>query len=151
MDLIAAIGSNRELGYMNGLPWPTVKADMAHFKKYTLDKAIIMGSSTFKSLGKPLPGRHNIVLSSKDTFDGVCNVRSIQCAVDAARLYDEVVVIGGANVYSQFMPYVDKLVITEISGTWVADTYFPDVFAEWKISKEEILEKGVTVRTYVRL
>lgn len=150
IDLIAAIGPNLELGLNNALPWPKVKSDMMHFRDYTTGKPVIMGKSTFLSLGKPLPDRTNIVLSSDSVFEGVCNVRSIRDAIQSAQRGTDIVVIGGANVYSQFMEYADRLVITVIEGNWKADTFFPNVFDKWKLLTEVLLEPGVVVNTYVR-
>src|SRR4051812_12063124 len=100
ITLIAAIGRNNEIGYLNKLLW-RIPEDMKHFKEYTMGKVIIMGSNTYASIGcKPLPGRKSIVISSAAT-PGAVHAKDIESALSIDHCYPELVVIGGASVYNQ--------------------------------------------------
>lgn len=127
ITLIAAIGRNNEIGLDNKLLW-NIPEDMKHFRDYTMGKVVIMGSRTFASIGKrTLPGRKCIVLTSRDMKELAVPARSIDDVLSIEHCYPELVIIGGATVYEQAMPYADKLVITHIDEEFVADTYFPNI------------------------
>jgi dihydrofolate reductase len=133
ITLIAAIGRNNEIGYKGKMPW-SIPEDMRHFKSYTMGKIIIMGSRTFLSLGKPLSGRRNVVVSSKNIPAGVC-AHSIESALSIEHCYSELVVIGGESLYEQTIGRADKLVITHIDSNFEADTFFPSIdLTRWKIN-----------------
>ncbi len=130
ISMIAAVArKNRAIGKDNHLLWH-IPEDFKHFKDTTSGHAIIMGENTFHSIGKPLPNRTNIVLSQTDGFapEGVVVVRSIDEALEAAKEFEaeEVFVCGGASVYKQFLPMVDRLYLTLVEGDFEADTFFPD-------------------------
>jgi dihydrofolate reductase len=125
--MIAAIGKNNELGKNNGLIW-RLPNDLKFFKETTTGKTIIMGRKTFKSLPKMLPNRKHIVMSnSNETFNEevtVCN--SIEKTLEEIKKYDEVFIIGGESIYAQFLPYANKIYLTEINAEDnTADVYFP--------------------------
>ena len=132
ITIIAAIGKNRELGFENTLPWK-IPEDMQHFKQYTSGKVVIMGSNTFQSLGhKPLPGRKNIVVTSRPrTAIDVIYAGSVQEALSIEHCYDELVIIGGESIYRQTVDLADKMVITHVDSTFVADTFFPEITNKW--------------------
>ncbi len=140
LSMIWAMGKNREIGINNSLPW-NLPEDLKHFKKTTFGKPVIMGLRTFESLGKPLPGRKNIVLNfSKKDILGCFVVTSINEALDMVK-DEDAFVIGGASIYKQFLEYSEKLYITFIDHEFKADAYFPGFeLNEWKLVSEE---KGI--------
>lgn len=135
---IAAVCSNRGIGKDNDLLFK-IPEDLKHFKDITKDHAVIMGYNTFLSLGKPLPNRVNIVLSSKRNLEieGCIIVGSIKDALMEAEKVEkyEIFIIGGANIYQQFIFYADKLYLTLINAEPDADTFFPD-YSNFKVIKE---------------
>ena len=133
ITLIAAIGRNNELGLGNKLLC-SIPEDMKHFKSYTMSKVVIMGSNTFISIGRPLPGRKNIVITSKPMM-GVIVAKDINSALSIQHCYDEMVVIGGASIYKQTIGLADKLVMTHIDSNFEADVFFPVIdLTKWKIN-----------------
>lgn len=142
-SIIAAIGKNNELGKDNNLIW-SIKEDLKFFKDTTMSHPIIMGSKTFNSLPKVLPGRTNIVISSKNDFpEGVVVYKTIDELEQAYKDSDEeLFVIGGGRIYSAFIDKCDKLYLTEIDAECKdADTYFPQ-FNKDDYEREE-LSSGV--------
>lgn len=137
--LVAAMAANRVIGKDGNMPWH-LPAELQHFKKVTLGKPVVMGRTTYESIGRPLPGRTNIVLSRKYqqpyTDDkGVIWVSSAQQAVTAAGHAEELMVIGGGHVYAEFLPHAQRLYLTQIQLETEGDTYFPDYQAEgnWQL------------------
>jgi len=109
ISLIAALAADRIIGMENAMPWD-LPADLAWFKRNTLKKPVIMGRLTFESIGRPLPGRLNIVVSSKPgSAEGVTWVTSLDAALQAAGDAEEVMVIGGGRIYEQMLPRADRL------------------------------------------
>ena len=127
LSLIAAMDDNRLIGSNNKLPWH-LPADLAFFKKMTMGKPIVMGRKTFASIGKPLPGRRNIVITRDDGFVAAgCEVaHSIDDAMALCRDSDEVMLIGGASLYEQTLARASTLYITRIHASFDGDTWFPD-------------------------
>lgn len=126
VSMIAAVGKNLELGKNNNLIWH-FKDDMKFFKETTMGHTVVMGRKTFESLPKALPGRKNIVISSNAKYQaqGATVVTSVEEALQIAD-NEEVFVIGGGKIYAEFLPYADKLYLTEIDAECAdADTYFP--------------------------
>ena len=129
LSLIAAIGYSNELGIENRLIWH-ISEDLAFYKKMTMGKNIIMGRKTLESMPpKALIGRNPIVLSSKDMdkiYD-VISFKDINALVDYIKnnKNDEFMVVGGATIYEEMLPYVDTMYLTEIQENEVADTFFP--------------------------
>lgn len=138
ISLIAALAADRVIGMENAMPWH-LPADLAWFKRNTLNKPVIMGRKTFESIGRPLPNRHNIVLSSSpDTDPGVTWVTSLEEALAAVGDAEEVMVMGGGRVYNQFLPRANRLYLTHIDAEVGGDTYFPDYEPdEWETSFSE--------------
>jgi dihydrofolate reductase len=139
ISLIAALAENRVIGRENQLPW-RISADLGHFKAVTMGKPIIMGRRTFESIGRPLPGRTNIVITRDESFqaDDILVVHSIERALAAAEGHDEVMVIGGANVYRQLLPRATRLYLTEVKATVEGDAWFPEFDnGEWQEIERE--------------
>ncbi len=126
ISLIAALAADRVIGMENAMPWH-LPADLAWFKRHTLNKPVIMGRRTWESIGRPLPGRLNIVISSKPgDAGGVTWVTSIEAALAAAGEVEEVMVIGGGRIYEQLLPQAGRLYLTHIDAEVEGDTHFPD-------------------------
>lgn len=133
---------NRVIGHQNKMPW-YLPAELAYFKRITLGHPIIMGRKTFESIGRPLPGRQNIVVSRNAGFiaSGVTVVHSINNAMAQAGAADAFV-IGGATLYLEALPNVDKLYLTEVDATPEGDTFFPALNEhEWREISRERREK----------
>ena len=126
ISIIAAIGKNNELGKDNNLIWH-IKEDLANFKKLTMGKKIVMGANTYHSLPKKLQGRTYIILSKSLTnIEGATIFSDFNELLDYLKSLDEeIMVIGGASIYKLFLPYADKLYLTEIDADADADVYFP--------------------------
>ncbi len=128
ISLIAALDRNRAIGRGNALPWH-LPDDLKHFKRITLGKPVVMGRRTFESLGRPLPQRPNLVVSrSGFQAEGVEVFDSLDAALARGhQLHDEVMVIGGSQIYAQALPYADRLYLTRVdTGIEGADTWFPE-------------------------
>lgn len=131
LSTIVVVGKNREIGYKNKLLWD-IPEDMARFKKLTTGHVVIMGDRTFESIGKPLPGRVNIIVSQNTDYQvpaGCFVAHSIEEAKTKAKELEtgnESFVIGGGTIYRLFMPLIDKLYVTEVDDAPEADTFFPD-------------------------
>jgi dihydrofolate reductase len=132
--LVAAVADNGVIGQDGGLPW-RLKSDMAHFRALTMGKPVVMGRRTWASLGKPLSGRTNIVVTRDPEFAaaGVLTARTLPAALEAARGdalrrgADQIVVIGGAELYAQTIACADRLVITHVHLRPDGDTRFPTI------------------------
>ena len=133
LSLIAALASNRCIGIDNKLPW-YLPEDLKYFKAVTMGKPIIMGRTTFDSLGKPLPNRCNIVVTRNPDFahPGVKVAHSLEEAIKIGESVafieggDEVVIIGGATIYQQALPLVDRMYMTEVQKSVEGDAFFPE-------------------------
>lgn len=132
--LIVAAARNGVIGRDNGLPWH-LPADLKHFRAVTLGKPVIMGRKTFQSIGRPLPGRDNIVISHARswTADGITIVPTLEAALTAARTAasargaSEAMIIGGAQIYALALPLADRVYLTEIDLSPSGDTHFPAI------------------------
>ncbi|MDH5387013.1 MAG: type 3 dihydrofolate reductase [Gammaproteobacteria bacterium] len=138
LSLIAAMDNNRLIGKNNGLPWH-LPADLAYFKSVTMAKPIMMGRKTFDSIGRPLPGRQNIVLTRSDAeIEGVTVVHSIKEAISAAGDAEEVMVIGGSAIYELVLPEVQRMYLSFIDGEFEGDAWFPEFNdKDWEIIDEK--------------
>lgn len=128
LSLIVAMTEDRVIGRDNKLPWH-LSEDLKRFKALTMGHPIIMGRKTFESLGKPLPGRHNIIISRHPSrhYEGVTVVQSLDEALDTfAAVETELFVIGGAQIYELALPIADRLYITMIRSKFEGDTFFPE-------------------------
>ncbi|WP_026688464.1 dihydrofolate reductase [Alteribacter aurantiacus] len=142
ISLIAAMDENNLIGNDNKLPW-NLPNDLAHFKRVTTGHTVVMGRKTFVSIGRPLPDRRNIVVTSNPDFyhDGVEVVDSLDIVEDLAQK-EEVMVLGGQKVFEQLIDKADRLYITRIHHTFHGDTYFPP-FTEERFEITEKLEGTV--------
>ncbi len=138
ISMIAAMAKNRVIGKDNQMPWH-LPADFVWFKKCTMGKPIIMGRKTFDSIGRPLPGRINIVISRDANLiiEGVTCVTSIDQALEQVNSHDEVMIIGGGSVYQTCLPMADRLYLTFIDLDTEGDTQFPDWGEGWHKSHSE--------------
>lgn len=125
--MIAAMANNRVIGKDNKMPWH-LPEDLRHFKALTLGKPVVMGRKTYESIGRPLPGRHNIVISRQADLqiEGVTTVTSFAQAKLAAGDCEELIVMGGGQLYAELLQQSDILYLTEISLDVEGDTYFPN-------------------------
>ncbi|WP_421262109.1 type 3 dihydrofolate reductase [Aeromonas jandaei] len=142
ISMIAAMAHDRVIGKDNQMPWH-MPADLAHFKRVTLGKPVLMGRKTFESIGRPLPGRRNLVISRNPDYqaDGIEVVGAVEAAL--ALLADnevaEVMVIGGGHLYAELLPKADCLYLTRIELEVEGDTRFP-AFADeqWQCVEREV-------------
>lgn len=134
MIISSLVAMNRSLliGKDNDLPWH-LKDDLAHFKNYSMNKPIVMGRNTYESIGRPLPNRHNIVITTTiNELDGAVVANNFPDAIEAAKKYclannqDEIVIIGGAKIFTLAKDMINKLVITWVEANeLVGDVYYP--------------------------
>lgn len=127
ISMIAAMANNRIIGEDNQMPWH-LPADLQHFKRVTMDKPVVMGRKTFESIGRPLPGRRNVVITRNASYeaDGIEVVTSPEAALSLLEGVEEVMIIGGGNIYSQFLASAQRLYLTFIDLDVAGDTQFPD-------------------------
>jgi dihydrofolate reductase len=138
LTLIAAMGKNRAIGLAGRMPWH-LPAELQHFKKATMGKAIVMGRKTWQAIGRPLPGRQNIVVSRNPDFqaEGVELAGSLEDAVSISES-DEVMVIGGGQLYALGLPLAQRMILTLIDIEAEADTWFPEWDElEWSQTSEK--------------
>ena len=132
--LIVAMAENRVIGRNNQLPW-RIPADLRHFKALTLGKPVIMGRKTYESIGRPLPGRDNIVVTADSGYqaEGCQVVHSVEQALEAAGSCEEAMIIGGANLYRQTLENADRLCLTLVKAEPEGDTWFPEIeLQQWR-------------------
>lgn len=146
ISLIVAIDQEGVIGSKGALPW-RLPADLRYFKSVTMGKPVIMGRKTYETIGKPLHGRHNIVMTrAKDVEAPGCTVvHSAEAALVAAGDVPEVMIIGGAQIYRHFLPRADRLYLTRIEATFKGDTFFPPIAPDqWRTVWEErhAMEEG---------
>lgn len=144
--LIVAVAENGVIGIDNKMPWH-IPADLKYFKKITMGKPMLMGRKTFESFGRPLPGRPHIVISRNEGFqyEGVDVQHSTEEGFEFAKAtaesmgLEEFMLIGGANIYKQLLPKVDRIYLTEIHASYEGDAFFPDFDrAQWQeVSRED--------------
>ncbi|GGY02988.1 dihydrofolate reductase [Paludibacterium paludis] len=128
LTLVAAMARGRVIGVNNTLPWH-LPEDLKHFKATTLGKPVIMGRKTYDSIGRPLPGRRNIVVTRQAEWrrDGVEAAPSLEAALALAGDADEVCLIGGAELYRQAIGLADRLALTLIDAGFDGDAFFPEI------------------------
>ena len=139
LSLIAAMDNNRLIGNENDLPW-RLPADLQHFKSITMGKPIIMGRLTHESIGRPLPGRQNIVITRQRDYvaEGCEVVQSAAAALAVAGEVSENMVIGGSEIYTLFLPLANRIYLTRVLADVQGDAYFPALDAdEWNMSDHE--------------
>lgn len=148
ISLIVAMSSNRVIGLNNQMPWH-LSADLKKFKTITMGAPILMGRKTYESIGRPLPGRTNIVISRNPAYlpstgagqEQDCLVfNDIDKALESCRDRDEIFIIGGADFYRSMLPVADTLYLTQIHREFAGDTFFPEIDPEqWlEVAREDI-------------
>jgi dihydrofolate reductase len=158
ISIIAAMDRNRLIGNNNELPWH-LPADLAHFKKITLNKPILMGRKTYESIGRPLPGRQNIVISrNKDLkIEGVTVVNTLEGAIESLKDVDELIVVGGSIIYELMLPRAQRMYLSYVDGEFEGDAWFPEFDeTQWDVAEsvvqepDEINRYGCRFVTYER-
>ncbi|MFB7157251.1 dihydrofolate reductase [Lysinibacillus sp. NPDC056232] len=148
ISLIVAHDNNNVIGYENGMPWH-LPGDLKYFKDKTMGKPMIMGRKTFESIGRPLPGRRNIVITRDASYhaDGIEVVTSLEGALALAGDVPEIMIIGGEQIFLLCMDIADRLYITKINHAFNGDTYFPEYeqdFVEVSSEEPETAPEGYT-------
>ena len=139
ISLISAMDRNRLIGNNNQLPWH-LPADFAHFRAVTMGKPIVMGRKTWESIGKPLPGRTNIVLSRNPDarFEGAVCVSSFDEAVAVVPEAEEIMIIGGSSIYEMLLPIADRMYLTFVDAEFDGDAWFPDFDEnQWQVTESK--------------
>jgi dihydrofolate reductase len=143
--LVVAMARNRVIGRDGGLPWH-ISADLRRFKRITLGKPVIMGRKTFESIGRPLPGRRNIVVTRDRNYpeEGIVVVADLEVALQAAASFNrssgesEIMVIGGGEIYRQALPFATRVYLTEVAAEPDGDAFFPVLAAsDWREVERE--------------
>lgn len=157
LALIVAQSENRVIGRNNKLPWH-LPEDLKYFKSVTMGKAIIMGRKTYDSIGRPLPGRTNIVVTRDTEYfvEGVEIVHSLEAAMDKAEALslingnDEALIIGGSELYRQALSKADRLYLTQVHHQIAGDAYFPGLdSSEWhQVGREDFAADGCNPYDY---
>lgn len=155
LSLIVALAQNHVIGIDNKLPW-YLPNDLKYFKQVTMGKTIIMGRKTYESIGKPLPGRTNIIITRQADYrppnanDSVRVVASLEAAKELAASLalingqNEALIIGGAEIYTQALPLVDRMYLTEVHADVGGDAYFPAFDrSQWQaVAREDFSAEG---------
>jgi dihydrofolate reductase len=139
ISLIVAMAENRVIGRDNQLPW-RIPEDLKHFKALTMGKPIIMGRKTYESIGRPLPGRDNIVITGDTLYraEGCQVVHSIEEALRSVGVAEEAMIIGGAALYRQTLQDADRLYLTLVKAQPEGDTWFPKIEPQaWREIRRE--------------
>ena len=134
ISIIAAMDKNRLIGQEGRIPW-RLPADLAYFKRLTLGHPVIMGRRTFESIGEPLSDRQNVIITANQGYQkkGCAILHSMEDALDFC-MDKDVFIIGGAQIYREFLPYAERLYITLIDDTFSGDSYFPEIDGNlWKL------------------
>jgi dihydrofolate reductase len=140
ISIIVAASTNNVIGTQGELPW-RLSDDLRHFKKVTMGKPIIMGRKTWESIGRALPGRQNIVVTRQSGYEaeGCDVVTSVRDAVSLAGDADEVMVIGGSQIYDLALPMVQRLYLTRVHADVDGDAHFPPVDEnDWQLVSDEL-------------
>ena len=147
---LVAVSNELVIGVDNDLPW-NLKDDLAHFKKYTLNKVIIMGRKTYESIGRPLPNRINYVISRTiKEIDGAHVFNNLEEAMLSAEKHNqdlnvenEIVIIGGGYLFNETLPIVNKLIITKVDCSVAGDIYYPKIdMKKWDLVSSESYNKN---------
>lgn len=146
VSILVAYDRNRAIGHGNKLPWH-LPADLKRFKALTMGHHIVMGRKTYESIGRPLAGRANVVITREIGYraEGSIVVDTLERALDVAQEDKEIFIIGGAQIFLQMLPFCDRLYATEIDAAFDADTYFPEFDKEsWVESSRDHHEADPT-------
>lgn len=140
----------RVIGYDNALPW-RIPEDLAHFKKLTMSHPIVMGRRTYESIGRPLPGRRNLVVTRNPDWRaaGVDVVHGLDAAIDSAAGAREIFVIGGAQLYALALPRATSIHLTTVHARVMGDTFFPKFESQrWRLVSRSALQRSKTGHLY---
>ena len=157
LSMIVAVAENGGIGRNNSLPW-YLPNDLKYFKQTTMGKPVIMGRKTYESIGKPLPGRTNIVITRQADYqpEGVKVVNSVEAAKELAESVclidgqDEAMIMGGAEIYALSLPYTDRLYLTEVHADVQGDAFFPEYDkSRWQeVAREDFAAEGPNPYSY---
>ena len=150
ISIIVAMDANGVIGRDNALPW-RLPEDLRRFKQITMGHPLVMGRRTYESIGRPLPGRKNIVITRRSDFhpEGVVVAHSLDEALALAE-HEEVFIAGGGDIYRQALPLAHRMYVTAVEGTHEGDTFFPPFnSADWEMTADEPHE-GFRFRVYER-
>ena len=139
VSLIAAMAENRVIGIKETIPWH-IPSDLAHFRQLTTGHPVIMGRTTFASIGRPLPGRRNLVLSRTPGFqaEGIEVLASLEEALAACAEADEIFICGGEEIYRTALPLVDRIYLTIVHQEYEGDRFFPPIPDDFlELSRQE--------------
>lgn len=156
ISIIVAIAQNNVIGNNNQLIWH-IPGDLKRFKSITMGHTVVMGRKTFESIGKPLPGRKNVVISRQDNFkpEGCLIYKSLDEALEFLKTENEVFIIGGGEIYRLAMPLTHKIYLTKIHKDFPGDTLFPEIpLEDWEITYEETISEDEKVNfsySYINL
>jgi len=143
ISLIAAMSENRVIGRENTIPW-SIPSDLKRFSEITMGHPVIFGRKTFESIGRPLPGRKNIILSGQRDYrvEGATVAHSIADALNLCGSEEEVFICGGGPLYEDAISRADRIYLTVVHGIYEGDAFFPEIPAEFvEISREEVQEE----------
>lgn len=144
LSIIVAVAENGVIGDRNALIWH-ISEDLKNFKRITSGHPVVMGRKTFESLGRPLPGRTNVVVTRQPDLqiEGCTVVHSLQQAADLFPEEEEVFIIGGAQIYAQALPLADRFYLTRVGHSYEGDTRFPDWDPDqWRLIRSEAFPSG---------
>jgi dihydrofolate reductase len=152
ISLIVAMASNRAIGLDNKMPWH-LSADLKKFKKITMGSPILMGRKTFESIGKPLPGRTNVIISRNCNYqqEGCLVFNDLETALKkTCENSEELFIIGGSDLYKAILPIADVIYLTLINKAFKGDTFFPEInLNEWsEVAREDIINDPDTDFNY---
>ena len=138
ISIIVAASENNVIGRAGELPW-RLSDDLRHFKAITMGKPSVRGRKTWESIGRPIPGRQNIVITRQPDFaaDGCDVVASVEEAIDVAGDAPEIMIIGGSEIYALFMPHAGRLYLTRVHTIVDGDAFFPELGDSWRLVSEE--------------
>ena len=140
---LVAVSNNNVIGKDNDLPWK-LKRDLQHFKNYTTGKTIVMGRKTYESIGRPLPNRRNIIISSTiRSIDGAEVFSSLEAALEALKHEDEIIITGGSYLFNDTADIVNKLVITFVDTSIEdGDVFYSEIdYKKWNLVEESFFQK----------
>ena len=148
ISLIAAVDQAGGIGKDGKVPWH-ISADLKYFKRITMGHFVIMGRKTFESIGKPLPGRTNLILSNQSEFQPANTVvfHSLESALSYSREQgeEEVFIIGGEKVFQQSIPFAQRIYLTKVDNEFDCDVFFPQIeIASWQVVESDHHSKGET-------
>lgn len=144
ISIVVAVDERNAIGYRNHLPWPRLPADMKWFRQVTMGNCLVMGRRTWESIGsKPLKGRTNVVVSRQPDFEapGAFLERSVAVALERCNDGRETMVLGGAQIFREALPAVDRIYRTRVHHSFEADTYFPPIDeSEWTLVQKTVVD-----------